>query len=106
NTAGRLACAAVGNLFLVIEGRIWTPAVGEGALPGVTRAVLLERARVEGLLAVEAEVPRHLLARAEEAFTTNALVGVRPIGSIDGRPLPIACPGPVTQRVAALLEAE
>lgn len=106
NTAGRLACASAANLFLVIEGRLWTPSVGEGALPGVTRAVLLERARAEGLLAVEADVARHLLARAEEAFVTNTLVGVRPIVSIDGRSLPTACPGPVTQRVAALLEAE
>ncbi|MCX8101695.1 MAG: aminotransferase class IV [Geminicoccaceae bacterium] len=69
NTAGRLACAAVGNLFLVIEGRIWTPSVGEGALPGVTRAVLLERARAEGLLAVEG-----LELRGELALDADAAV--------------------------------
>lgn len=106
NTAGRLACAAAANLFLVVEGRIWTPSVGEGALPGVTRAVLLERARAEGWLTVEAEVPRHLLARAEEIFTTNALRGIRPVASVDGRPLAGPCPGPVTSRLRELLEAE
>lgn len=106
NTAGRLACAAAANLFLVVEGRIWTPSVGEGALPGVARAVLLERARSEGWLAVEAEVPRHLLAQAEEIFTTNALHGIRPVVSVDGRPLAGPCPGPVTSRLRELLEAE
>lgn len=106
NTAGRLACASAANLFLVVEGRLWTPSVGEGALPGVTRAVLLERARSEGLPVVEAEVPPHLLARAEEIFTTNALRGVRPVASVDGRVLGGPWPGPVTRRVQALLEAE
>lgn len=106
NTAGRLACASAANLFLVVEGRLWTPSVGEGALPGVTRAVLLERARSEGLPVVEAEVSPHLLARAEEVFTTNALRGVRPVASIDGRVLDGPCPGPMTRRLQALLEPE
>jgi branched-chain amino acid aminotransferase len=106
NTAGRLACASAANLFLVVEGRIWTPSVAEGALPGVTRAVLLERARAEGWLAVEAEVPRHFLARAEEIFTTNAVHGIRPVASVDGRMLAGPCPGPVTSRLRELLEAE
>ncbi|MCS6877811.1 MAG: aminotransferase class IV [Geminicoccaceae bacterium] len=106
NTAGRLACASAANLFLVVDGRIWTPAPSEGALPGVTRAVLLERARARGLLVVEAELPRHLLARAQEAFTTNALSGLRPIASVDGFAFPEPCPGPITRRLAELLEAE
>ncbi len=106
NTVGRLACASAANLFLVVEERIWTPAIAEGALPGVTRAVLLERARAAGLSAVEGEVPRHLLGRAQEAFTTNALRGVRPIASVDGRPFPIPVPGPTTRRIQALLEEE
>lgn len=106
NTAGRLVCASAANLFLVVQGRIWTPSVREGALPGVTRAVLLERARAAGLLVVEAEVPRHLLARAEEIFTTNAIRGIRPIASVDGRELPKPPPGPVTRRLQELLEEE
>lgn len=106
NTAGRLACASTANLFLVVEGRLWTPSVGEGALPGVTRAVLLERARAQGILAVEAEVPRHLLARAEEIFTTNALRGIRAVASVDGRSIAGPCPGPLTRRLQELLEPE
>ena len=106
NTAGRLACASAANLFVVIEGRIWTPSVEEGALPGVTRTVLLERARAAGLPVVEAQLPRHLLAHATEVFTTNALRGVRSIASLDGRNLPESCPGPLTCRVRELLEEE
>lgn len=106
NTAGRLVCASAANLFLVVEGRIWTPSATEGALPGVMRAVLLERARTAGSLVVEAEVPRHLLARAEEIFTTNAIRGIRPIASVDGRELPKPPPGPVTRRLQELLEEE
>lgn len=106
NTAGRLVCASAANLFLVIEGRVWTPSVGEGALPGVTRAVLLERARRKGLIVVEATLPVHLLARADEIFTTNALRGVRPVASVDGRTLASPCPGPLTRHLQELLELE
>lgn len=105
NTQGRLACASAANLFLVIEDRIWTPALSEGALPGIARALLLERARAQGLLAVEGELPRHLLARAREAFTTNVLTGVRAIASVDGFLFPEPCPGPLTRRLAELLES-
>lgn len=106
NTAGRLACASAANLFLIVEGRIWTPSIAEGALSGVTRAVLLERIRARGLPLVEAEVPLALLARAQEIVTTNALRGVRPVASVEGRVLPGPCPGPMTRRLQELLEAE
>lgn len=46
------------------------------------------------------------LARAEEIFTTNAIRGIRPIASVDGRELPKPPPGPVTRRLQELLEEE
>lgn len=69
------------NLFAVFDGTLWTPPLSDGALPGITRAVVLE-------LAAELRVPvRQVsfqparLEQAEEAFATNSLVEIAPIAN-------------------------
>ncbi len=84
---GELLEGCATNVFLVRRGRLVTPALGRGILPGVTRKVILELAP-----ATERVVHRRELAAADEAFLTNALIEVLPIGR----------PGPVTRRIAAL----
>lgn len=106
NGQGRLACASVANLFLVVDGRLVTPPPAEGALPGVTRGRLLELARDLGIEAVERPLPLALLGRAAEVFLSNSLALVRPVGEIDGRALPRPCPGPVTTRLSEALAAD
>lgn len=83
NTAGRVACAAAATVIAVIDGALVTPPVAEGALPGITRARLLEA----GCGLVEQPIPIDALARASGIALANALIGVRPAMSLDGRPL-------------------
>lgn len=80
NEHGRLTDGGRTSLFLVLEGRVLTPPVSEGALPGIARGVLLETG-----LAQEAELTPHDLERAEAAFLTNALHGVVPVHGVEGR---------------------
>lgn len=82
NSAGALACAAAGNLVLVIDGAVLTPRVADGALPGTVRAELLARG-----LAAEATITTEALQRAEAAAVTNAILGVRAVARWDGRAL-------------------
>ncbi|HXF50382.1 MAG TPA: aminotransferase class IV [Dehalococcoidia bacterium] len=107
NTSGRLAEGAFANLFVVLDGEIVTPPVDEGALPGVTRAVALDLARSLGLRAREAPLEPAALARATEAFLTNAVAGVLPLTAVEGRPVGNGAPGPLTETLreayAALL---
>lgn len=106
NTRDRLACATTANLWVVRGGRLLTPPPDEGALPGITRALLLEIAPSLGLERAEALLGPSDLAAAEEVFTTSSLRLVTPLASIDGRPVPGGAPGPLTKRVAlALREA-
>ncbi|MBP2299261.1 aminotransferase class IV [Azospirillum picis] len=95
NGAGRLAESSVANLFLVIGGRILTPPVSDGALPGIRRALVIDRHGAE-----EAPLGPDDLARAEEAFLTNSL-SLRPLVSVDGHPIGAGHGGPV---LATLLE--
>jgi branched-subunit amino acid aminotransferase/4-amino-4-deoxychorismate lyase len=81
---GEILEGCVTNVFLVVEGRLVTPRLGRGILPGVTRKVVTEIARVR-----ERRVRLKELWKADEAFLTNALVEI----------LPITKPGPVTKAV-------
>jgi branched-chain amino acid aminotransferase len=78
NTQGRLAEATAANLFVRLRGDLVTPPVAEGALPGIARALLLH-----GGQATERALTETDLARADEAFLTNALA----CRAIDLRPL-------------------
>jgi D-alanine transaminase len=107
DASGHLLEATSANLFVVREGRALTPHTGRNLLPGVTRAILLERARD---LIAEADLRERDLRDAQEVFmasTTRPVVGVT---RIDGRPVADGQPGPLTRELAlrfdSWLEAE
>jgi len=76
NAAGRAVELSTSNLFVVKAGELFTPALSEGPLPGVTRDVVM-------LLASEMMLPVHevmmdlpMLDTAEEVFATNTLMEI------------------------------
>lgn len=98
NTAGDL-CEAVGsNVFLGVGGRLWTPPLASGCLPGVIREIVCERLAVS-----EEPLPLALLGECDEAFLTSATRKVQPIGLLDGRRL--RAPGPLTRLALEALAA-
>ncbi len=81
NTAGDVAEASAGNLF-VLMGEDWvTPRVADGALPGIARARLLEMG-----LAREARVSEADLGEAQAGFVSSSL-GLRTVKAIGVRVL-------------------
>jgi len=75
NEKARLTEAAISNVFLRVDGMWVTPSLRCGVLPGVMRAVLIERWN-----AVERDdVDLPLLQRAEAVVLCNALRGVRDV---------------------------
>lgn len=95
NGKGRVACGARSNLFCWVDGRLLTPAIAEGALPGIARHAVLGHCATLGLAAEEGIVTRETLRAATEVFVTNSLMEVVPIRRLDGRDLAV---GPVTKR--------
>jgi len=108
NEKGRVVETTARNVFLVKDGGLWTPPTYEGALPGVTRATVLEIARREKMRVKEASVSLERVQSADEVFLTGSGVGVLAIESVDGRRYDLA--GPVTSRIrteyAASLDRE
>ncbi len=105
NTTGSLAEASNANVFIVRGGHVRTPPIADGPLPGVTRSAVLELAEAAGLRASEATLTVDDLRRADEAFLTNAVAGLLPLVSVDGRNVGSGEPGEMTGRLRALYEA-
>lgn len=80
---GRVLEGAASNVFAVKAGKVFTPGLDQGILPGVTRSLvlrLLERDQVR-----EGVVPESLFLEADEVFVTSALLGVMPVSRIGER---------------------
>jgi branched-chain amino acid aminotransferase len=92
DTRGRLCEGTGSNVFIVVGGRLVTPTLDTGCLPGVTRALVLEWCG-----AVEEDHPLEILREAEEVFITSSTRDVQPVHRVDARSL--AAPGPVTAEV-------
>ena len=102
NTRGLVAEGSASNLFLVEGGRLLTPSIESGALPGITRQAALELASAAGLEAVESGVEMQALWDAPEVFLTNSVMEVMPLTTLDGRPVGSGEPGPVTERLGQM----
>jgi branched-chain amino acid aminotransferase len=105
NTAGDLACASAANLFLLVDDALITPSAASGALPGTVRGLIAaELAPRIGLEVVERAVGPEELRAADEAFLTNALMGIVPLTEVDALSIRTGVPGPVTLKLRAELE--
>lgn len=97
NNRGELVCGAAANLFWVSGGRLFTPALDCGVLPGITRARLLSAQAVEEVI-----VGPQALDKAEAVFLTNSLIGVRPVSRLGERAFE---PHPLVERLREALPA-
>jgi len=100
NERGEITEGAASNLFIVRDGRVLTPLVACGLLPGITRAAVMEICAAIPVPCCERILrPGDLLA-ADEVFLTNSLVEVMPVTDLAGRTIGTGQPGPVTQLLA------
>jgi branched-chain amino acid aminotransferase len=100
NTAGHLCECTGSNIFVVVDGEILTPDLASGPLAGVTRELVIEWCRQEGLTVRAEPLPMSILEWAAEVFITSSTKDVLPVHAIDDRL--IAAPGPVTARAAEI----
>jgi branched-chain amino acid aminotransferase len=100
NTVGNLCECTGSNVFVVVDGQILTPDLASGPLAGVTRELVVQWCRQEGLTVRVEPLPMSILEQAEEVFITSSTKDVLAIHAIDDRP--IAAPGPVTARAAEI----
>jgi D-alanine transaminase len=83
------------------EGRLRTRPLSHAILPGVTRRVIFEAAAAAQLPVLEKAFSVEDARAAREAFISSA-AGVFPVLAIDGQPVGVGAPAPVTRRVQEL----
>ena len=101
NHEGHLAECSQSNLFVVRGGRVQTPPIAEGLLPGITRAYVMELCGVVGLPCDEAVLTETDLLGADEAFLTSTTREIVPIVTVDASRIGAGMPGPVTRQLLA-----
>lgn len=105
NVRGRVAEGCRSNVFVVSSGRLFTPATGEGILPGTVRRQVIRAAKLEGVTVHEGRLRPPRLVCAQEAFLTSSLRGVQALVAVNGRRIGSGNPGPLTRRLAMRVQA-
>ena len=96
NLSGRVAECTADNIFILKNGKLKTPRLTEGALPGVTRAAVLQLAEEAGIKTKQTVLGLHDLYNAEECFLTGTGAEIVPVITIDGRQIGSGRPGKTT----------
>jgi branched-chain amino acid aminotransferase len=87
---GHLTEASAANVFLIAGDRLITPRPKPDVFPGITRRVVLELARANGIAACEAEIGREDLAKIDGAFLCSTLMEIRAVSRLGEQPLSTA----------------
>jgi branched-chain amino acid aminotransferase len=96
---GNLSEGSGQNVFIVREGTIYTPPIGNSVLWGITRDSVVTIARDLGFNVVEQTLPRETLYIADEVFFVGTAVEVTPIRSVDRVKIGRGRRGPVTEAI-------
>ncbi len=99
DASGFVSEGAGENIFVVKDGRIYTPDLSAGALNGITRNTVLHIAQDLGLELVQKRITRDEVYIADEAFFTGTAAEVTPIRELDRIQIGAGSRGPVTEKV-------
>jgi branched-chain amino acid aminotransferase len=99
---GKISDGITSNLWLVQGNRLLTPSIDSGILEGITRGVVLDLARRDGLEVAESLLDLSEVDKSSELFLTSSTREIVPIVGVAGKAVGSGRPGPVALR---LLEA-
>lgn len=102
NQLGHVVEGTGDNVFIVREGRLVTPPLSAGILPGITRTTVMDLARENGYEVREENFTLHELYNADECFLTGTAAEVIAVVSCDGRLIGDGKPGAVAQAMRTL----
>ena len=92
------------NIFIVKNGRLFTPPVCSGALPGITAQVAARLAAKLGAEVSESNITPYQLFNADEVFFTGTAAEIIPIREVNKRQIGEGKPGPITKKLIAAFQ--
>ena len=89
------------NLFIVNHDEVLTP-TADSCLPGLTRQMILDICKEQGIPAAERRLSMAEVYTADEVFTSGTMGELTPILEADGRVIGDGKPGDMTKRLQSL----
>jgi branched-chain amino acid aminotransferase len=87
NANGELAEGTSCNLFWIQGDAIYTPTIESGALPGITRNLVLELCSKLSIATNEVAAKPEVLFKADGVFLSHTTMGIVEIDEVDGKPV-------------------
>lgn len=81
--SGHISEGSGENIFIVRNGKLYTPHLASSVLSGITRDSVITLARDMGIEVIEDALPRELLYVADEVFMTGSAAEITPVRTID-----------------------
>jgi branched-chain amino acid aminotransferase len=96
---GNVSEAPGENVFIVRDGKIFTPPISSSVLEGITRETAMRIAKDLGYELTERTIPRTELYMSDEMFLTGTAAEVTPVISVDGHRIGDGTEGPVSKTI-------
>ena len=91
---------ATSNLFIVKDGKVFTPGLTQNILPGITRQMVIHICRKNKIKFAEKRIHYFNLIEADEVFLTNSIMEIMPVTRVDGHDVGSgAVPGFLTAKI-------
>ncbi len=97
--AGSISEGSGENVFLVRDGKIFTPPLASSVLPGITRDSVITLAQELGYAVSEQPLAREMLYISDEVFFTGTAAEITPVRSVDRIVVGKGQPGPITRKL-------
>ena len=110
DTFGYVSEGSGANLFLIKNGKLYTPPSSAAILPGITRHSVIQVARSLGIAVEQQQIPREALYMADEIFMTGTAAEITPVTFVDKIKIGSGVRGNVTRalqdRFFAIIEGD
>jgi len=93
NSRGEIVEGSASNVIAIRERRLISPGRLSGALPGITRSVMIELADAAGLDFEERGLAPEELDGLDELILSSSLRELAPVVEVDGKPIGTGTPG-------------
>lgn len=91
------------NIFVIMDGKLYTPPPSSDILVGITRETVMTLARDElGLEVIERDIDRSEVYTADECFMTGTAAHVTPVVELDRRAIGSGKTGPISAQLVHL----
>lgn len=97
--SGNISEGAGENIFVILDGVVYTPGTGSSILMGITRDTVLTLLADQGYEVRHETISRDMLYIADEIFLTGTAAEVTPVRSVDRIQVGAGKRGPITKAI-------